>query len=280
MATSGSFNWTLTRDNILKRALAKVGNSNPNVNDISDASDVLNGIMKAWQNDSVFVWTYKWESKPLDTASAEVIGTDGKNYRCILGHTAAAANQPITGSDWPTFWIEGGSAGAAWVATTVYGSIGDFNVPADTMYIERAYVRDGNSDIPLEIGNWGSYFSITDKAHEGTPTFLFLDMELTPRVILWPLPERIDYVLHYLRVQLIEDFDISANTPDSPTRWIDAMVYAVAADLADDYGLAIAERQILNAKAVAKYGFAKGGERIGSAGNIVAPSYSARRRRY
>lgn len=50
-----------------------------------------------------------------------VVGTDGKTYRCILAHTSAAADKPITGANYATYWtVAGGVAGSAWAAGTAY----------------------------------------------------------------------------------------------------------------------------------------------------------------
>ena len=32
---------------------------------------------------------------------------DGNYYRCILSHTASAANRPVTGASWATYWVSG-----------------------------------------------------------------------------------------------------------------------------------------------------------------------------
>ena len=52
--------------------------------------------------------------------TSEVVGTDTLNYKCILGHTSAAINRPITGASYPLYWKQEGSAGAAWVTATDY----------------------------------------------------------------------------------------------------------------------------------------------------------------
>ncbi|MGA2462889.1 MAG: PilC/PilY family type IV pilus protein [Thermodesulfobacteriota bacterium] len=49
-----------------------------------------------------------------------VLGTDGKNYTCIQDHTAAAANCPITGASWATYWAQQGTGGGTWASGTGY----------------------------------------------------------------------------------------------------------------------------------------------------------------
>src|SRR3990170_3018837 len=59
---------------------------------------------------------------PFGPAS-EVLGTDTKNYTCIVPHTAAIINKPITGGNWATYWIQKGSAGGTWVADSAYTAV-------------------------------------------------------------------------------------------------------------------------------------------------------------
>lgn len=48
-----------------------------------------------------------------------VLGTDSNDYRCILKHTAASANKPVTGGSYATNWVADplatGTIGKTWV---------------------------------------------------------------------------------------------------------------------------------------------------------------------
>jgi hypothetical protein len=59
----------------------------------------------------------RWEFKEK---ADEVIGTDVLNYRCIVDHPASAANRPITGAYYASFWQQIGNSGVTWVADTEY----------------------------------------------------------------------------------------------------------------------------------------------------------------
>lgn len=60
MATSGSYSWTLNRDAAIKGALRKLGvlasGATPTAAQISDCSDALNAIIKAFQADGMPLW--------------------------------------------------------------------------------------------------------------------------------------------------------------------------------------------------------------------------------
>lgn len=59
----------------------------------------------------------------MDTQNM-VLGTDGKDYRPVLTHTAASANKPITGADYTDFWELIGTEGVGdtWAEDTVYNN--------------------------------------------------------------------------------------------------------------------------------------------------------------
>lgn len=56
----------------------------------------------------------------LKDADAEVIGSDGLNYYCILPQVAAANNKPVAGADWQTYWVQYGYDGKVWADGTSY----------------------------------------------------------------------------------------------------------------------------------------------------------------
>jgi hypothetical protein len=60
MALSGSYDFTLQRNQIIKRALLLLGviasNETPDADEYSDASEALNLMLKSWQNDGLQLW--------------------------------------------------------------------------------------------------------------------------------------------------------------------------------------------------------------------------------
>lgn len=278
MATSGSTDWQLTRDEIISAALQKLGviqaGDTPTAAQVTAASTALNLMVKSWQNKEVFLWTVEWVTKTL-SASNQVTGTDGSVYTCIRSHTSAASNKPVTGANWSTVWRKTGSTGGVWTTGTSYASVGDFAVEGDTIGIEQAFLRSNNySDIPLEIINRPLFQKITDKSATGQPSYLFFDNRLAPQIFLWPIPNQMTDVLHVQRVRMLEDFDAAANTADFPVRWLRALIYGLAADLSDDYKRPIDEHDRLFAKAEALFEEAKGNDKMTSDSDFISPSFS------
>jgi hypothetical protein len=279
MTTSGSFNWELERDELITAALRKLGvvaqGKTASADQITEGAEALNTMIKEWQNDGVRLWTLEWIARPLDTASSEVTGTDSLIYTCILGHTSSSENKPVTGSNWSTFWRQTGSTGGAWANATAYTSIGDTYPGTDTLGIEKAFIREDGNDHPVRLVGWHTFLDIMNKyENTGRPTHLLFDRMLPPRMALYPTPDVTTYVLHYLRVRMLEDFDASTDTPDAPPRWTKAIVYGLASDLAHDYGIRREERIDIDAKAVAFYERAKVGDRERTDENFVLPAYT------
>lgn len=99
------------------------------------------------------LWVWPVPSS-LTTASV-VLGTDNANYTCVLKHTAAAVNRPITGQDWKLYWKKAGSGGATWSSGAAY-------VNQELVYL--VYKRplfnfDSSVNDPDFPAGWGLYLT-------------------------------------------------------------------------------------------------------------------------
>lgn len=63
---------------------------------------------------------YVWPAPASVGTTSEVTGSDALNYQCVLGHTSATINKPITGGSYSLYWKQAGSAGSAWASDTAY----------------------------------------------------------------------------------------------------------------------------------------------------------------
>ncbi len=252
MALSGSFDWTLTRDDIIKQSLEDIQvikpEDTPNSDQLTAGSRRLNGIVKRLQNKNIYLWSREWVTQ---TFTASSVVTNGSTiYRCIKGHTSSATDEPGTGANWTTYWVEDSSAtsGGAWVTSTAYASIGDFTVAADTIGIDDMFIRDVDSDTPVDLISSEEYAKISTKGTEGKPTKAVFDRQLTPVVYLYKQPDDTDYVLHYLRVRKLQDFDAGSNNFDGPESWLPLLVKMLAFDFCGTYNIPIAERQMIKSE--------------------------------
>lgn len=240
MTTSGSANWTQNRNQIVTRALRIIGlispGEIPSPEEMTAGAEVLNAMVKAWQSFDVYLWALEWATKTF-SASDEVTGTDDNVYTCIRSHTSSTDDTPITGADWSSYWVLRGSTGGVWADATAYAAIGDFTADSDTLDIEQAFLRNGTTDTPLSMLTSEEFFNLANKSSEGKPGSLYLMKGLTKTVYLDRQPDSTDYVLHYLRVRRLEDFDSGSDTPDFPSNWIEALAFGLADRLGIEAGI-------------------------------------------
>ena len=91
------------------------------------------------------------------TAPSEVIGSDSKNYQCLLKHTSVAENAPGGGPNHRQFWQQGGKAAtASWADETAYTS------GQQLVYSFKRSLNDfksayDNPDMPLGWENYLTY---------------------------------------------------------------------------------------------------------------------------
>jgi hypothetical protein len=235
MAQSGSRDWTTVTTNIILRALRIVGVPFPEINQVVYAKQALNDMVNSWQAENIFLWTLEWTTKTFSAASEVVGDNDGLNYTCRKGHTSSAADRPDSGANHTTYWEQTGSSGGAWAASTAYSAIGDFAPGTEVISIDKAFIRRNDRDHEVEIITKDEYADIPDKHDTSRPLKLYFEKGLTPTVFLWPQPENTTDVLHYWKVQILQDFDSSDDNPDFPVYWIEALVFGLAETLSYEY---------------------------------------------
>lgn len=138
--------------------------------------------------------------------------------------------------------------------------------------IDRAYLRISNSDDPIQVGSFRQYTEIPNKTNSGDPTFVCLDHAISPTVYVWPVPTQ-SRTLYYLAIVRLKDFDTSAGNPDFPVRYINAITYGLAAELAPEYGLELQEQAKLESRAEREFLKAKRGERQREESDFVGGAY-------
>jgi hypothetical protein len=254
MATSGSSDWTLTRDSIIKQILDILGviaeGADPTAEQISTVSRALNQYIKYLQVvHHIKIWKLESATKTFSAAS-EVTGTDSNIYTCTKSHTSSADNKPVTGDDWTSYWTKKGSTGGVWATSTAYTSTGDFTDSDDVIGIETAFLRKNDNDREIEVIGRKEYARIPNKNDFGDPNVIWFDNKYSPTIFVHPLVEDTDdVVIHYEKILRIEDFDAAGNTPDFPVEWIAPIVWQVAHDVSFIYKQPIAEQREIKRKA-------------------------------
>lgn len=103
----------------------------------------------------------------------------------------------------------------------------------------RRRVTASSIDTPLTELSQSQYREQADKATDSIPTAFYYDPQLsTGTLYVWPRPSTAtasDMTLQLTYLRRIEDFDATANDPDLPQEWLQALTYALAAELALKY---------------------------------------------
>lgn len=218
MPTSGSYNWTSTRDFIVQEAFRKIGRLGDfetiDSARLTSGINALNPMVKAFQALGMPVW-----ATTEQLIFFNVWGTDPK----------------IT-----------------------IGPGGTIDQAVKPLKILQAYRRDNivpatPVDVSLQILSYEDYEAEVDKYTAGTPVSLFYQpLNYTGEISLWPLPDtywKTNGQLYIRYQRPFQDFDASTDEPDFPVEWHEALIYGLAVRLAPNYGVPPTDRGILKQEA-------------------------------
>ncbi len=223
MATSGSTNYTTTRDAIITRALRIVGaygqGATPSAASITEGAEALNDMVKEWQADGM----------PLFKITT------------ITPFTLTATEQYSIGS----------------------GATVDTPAPLKVLQaFRRNSLTSPNTDTPMLVIDQHAYNLLTPKTSTGTPNQLFYQTpgtagntsgtQMRGTIFIYNSPNAtsITYDTIGLVVQQpFEDFDASTDVPDFPSYWFNALKWGLADQLCSEYGVGLSERGFIQNKA-------------------------------
>lgn len=250
MGTSGSFDFTLTRDNLITLAFQRCGaledGDSPSTAQVTMAATFLESFFKSLHNEGIGSFTFPWTLQSLSASSSVTGDTDSLPYRCIYPHTGAAGNRPTSGAQWPGFWIQDpATAGGSW-ATSAYTSAGVFSLPTGSVGINLAKLRYLGVDYRLDVYSASLFGNVFNKGAKGQPEAIYVDRDAGVCNI-YPQPDQVSptYLIRYQNVQLLEDFDSGANNADLTTRGLEMLSFGLAYKLSFPLGIPLQERLVL-----------------------------------
>jgi phage tail protein X len=218
MSTSGSYNWTVTRNDIIEQALRKIGALGDHTAVTSDTNKLnvgiaaINPVLRHLTTKGMPLWAMSEVSVPF---------------------TAFTTSSPV---EWGP-------------AATIAASYRPLKVV-------NAIRRDSTNssypiDTPMLIAEQTMFQSLSSKSITGTPLYVYHNPTAYSSFLnVWPLPDTnaITNMTMRLWVQReYQDFDASTDEPDFPREWIEPFIYALAYHLAPNYGLPPADRGALRA---------------------------------
>ena len=272
MATSGSTDFNLTRNEIIKDALIILGavgsEESVDSSDTALAARVLNSMVKAWQGRGVHLWTHQEASLFVikGTESYSLPGSDAANTSVSTTLSAAEASGQtvlsvtsstgMTAADIVLIELTDGTYEDTTIVSvdsalqiTITDALTSAAASGNNVYsyttamgrpLEISSIRlhsDSGYDRILNSISRSEYFGLPDKTSQGQPVSYYYDPQLSTGTLrLWPAPDAIDYSLKLTYSRSIEDFDTSSNTPDFPPEWLEALTYNLAVRLAPMFG--------------------------------------------
>lgn len=275
MATSGSIDFKLNRDELIKDALILLGavgaDQSVSSEDNNLGSRALNRLIKAWQGQGIHLWTeteatvfleksqqsYALNASTGDNASQTVVETtlsaaeaSGQTILSITSTTGMTASDNIgieldDGTIQTTTIVSVDSATQVTVTAALTGNAASGNFvftyttklarPLDIISV-RVKDKNGYETRVRRIGR-EDYFNQSDKASTGKIVQYYYDPQLsTGRLYVWPVSETVSDRLKITYRRSLEDMDSGTNDFDFPQEWLDALTYNLAVRLAPAFG--------------------------------------------
>lgn len=133
-------------------------------------------------------------------------------------------------------------------------SVGDpsYDVPLTTpfLWLERAYLRKAGEteENRIELISWARYTDIPNKDDPGSPEQVCIQhWSGGSTIYAYPTPNAADYLVLYGPAPLF-DLDSAGGSGDMLSRFQMALTFGLAHQLSHEYGLPLAERQLLKSQ--------------------------------
>lgn len=287
MATSGSTDFTLRRNEIVQEALELLGQFSVgetiSAEDLASSVRSLNMLVKSWQAQGLHLWTKTEGTLFLAKGQQSYnLGASGDNATESYAQTALTADAAsgatsltvgsITGiSDGDYLGVElddgtlqwttvsgAPTGGAITAAASLDGAASSGNaVFAYTTKLQRPlrvlsarrHSIDGD-DVPIHVWSREDYMDLSTKGSEGAPVQVAYSPQLGEGVMyVWPTADDVTDVINFTFTRQLQDFDATDNTPDLPQEWLLALTYNLAVLMAPKFGLPMQDRAWLKREA-------------------------------
>lgn len=288
MARSGSYNYSLDRDQIIKLAMQRANIININQTargaDHAYAVDIFQGMIKLWQAEGIQLWNrrqatlftaYQDEQYSISNTgdhctnsylntTLSAAAASGATSFTVTSATGMAASDNIgieldgKSRQWTT--ISSIAATTITVATALTGAAASGNTvvtytskisdrPLRILNARSIDLNNSKNSIPMELIGYDEYFNIPIKTTDGRQLNYYYDKLLDAGVLyLFPRPDDVDILVDFTYHEALEDVDSSTNNVDFPTEWTLPIIACLSAELALAFGK-FQEYTVLEAKA-------------------------------
>ena len=285
MATSGSIDFSVSRDDIITESLELMGvlgeGQSPSTDQITSMSRTLNMLVKTWQAEGlnlfaiqklyVYLEKDKNEYSLGSTTSDHISAEYNRTTTTIAGITTdttitVTSVDDMTASDYIGIKLSDGT-----MHWTTIGSIASLVVTIDTalpsamdsgstvffyttkanrpMKISNVVVTDSiaDRDIPIWMISRQEYIELPDKTSDGVVNSIYYDPQITLGILhVWPETNSVDKYLKVWVQRTLEDFDASSDNPDFPQEWFLPIAFNLSALSCTKYGVPRVQRDYIS----------------------------------
>lgn len=276
MATSGSTDFSLNRNQIIKRSLQLLGivgaaeNVSNEDNDL--AADFLNMMIKEWSIMGLNTWTSteatlylrdgvekytlnsaagdaEWSKTTVETtlSADEALGQTVLSVTSSTGMTAGDVCLVVlddkTYEDTTIVSVDSGAQITVTDALTSAATSGNYVYTFTTratqpLEVQQIRRRDrSDNDMLMREMSRSEYFALATKDTNGSPNSWYLDRQRDDAFLyVWPTPDFLTERLKITYTRKLEDLDSGTDDIDFPPEWTMGMVYNLAAMLAPIFG--------------------------------------------
>lgn len=259
MSTSGSVNFSLSRNDIITEAVIQagiLGEEEAIQNSLlSRGNLLLNSLVKTYENSALHIWKKSEATLFLQVDQSEYILGSGSTDHATesYGSTAISADEAsgqtvlsidsnsdmsngdyigIELNDGTLHWSTIVSSTATTVTITdaltddadvdnvVYFYTTKIDKPLDVYSIRRRTITT-STDITLgDALSYDDFQNLPNKTTTGSVVqWHYQRKNSNGKLFVWPAPANIDYALKITYAKPLEDFDTASDTPDFPQEW-------------------------------------------------------------
>jgi hypothetical protein len=289
MATSGSTDFSVSRDDLIEHAMKHAGvlgeGVSPSTTQKTEAAMLLNMIVKVREADGMPLWALaRGYLLPVTDVSSQAFGTGHivSSYTRTTLSAAAAANASTisvtsatgfadtyaigielsTGDmHWTT--INGAPSGTTITLTTALSGAASSGADVYTYAVTSRIYRPkrivhANRWYPATSVSSGmlltsreEYYELGNRASEATPSQVYFEPLITPNIYWYPRFVNGDAIIEFTYQRSYEDFDASTDTPDFPQEWYLPIMLELAYFIGAKYGVSVKERTLMLQEAAA-----------------------------
>ena len=289
MATSGSIDFIVNRDDIITEALEQMGmlaeGQTPSTDQLTSMSRTLNMLVKTWQADGLnlfalqklYVYLQKDQTEyDIGSGSTDHVSDEYNRTTTTAAAVATDTTVDLTSvsglavSDYIGIKLDNGTmqwttvssiatltvtlndalTGAVSSGVTVFYYTSKSNRP---MKIKNAVVTnspDGN-DTPIWVISRQEYVDLPNKSTSGQVNQIYYDPQVGAGILsVWPVTDTVDKYLTLWVQRTLEDFDGATDDADYPQEWYLPLALNLAALSCTKYGVPRVERDYINRMAL------------------------------